>query len=429
MTAERYYASGIAQAEASMPSRKATWTLDAGRPGFHDRDNFTTNRVTIADYMDGAAVSGRCAVGISATWACLNLLAGTQASLPIEIHRSVPGRVDEENWDHPLYRVLAESPNADLTALDFFEFNAAALELHGNAYAEVERAARGDVVALGEPLAPESVTVRRAASGSLEYEWNEGGRRRVVPQDRMLHVRGFGATALGGMSTLSWCRRTFSAAIAIETASANTFQNGVRASGAFAAEHLLTPEQMVEAEARIQEKYAGAMNAGRPLLLNAGMKWQAITINPEDAQMLESRNFSVEEICRLFQVPPHLIGHTAGNTQLGSSIEQQTLAFQIFTLRRRLKRFEQSINKQLLTAADRARGLNVKFNIRGLMRADSKARAEFYASALQNGWMTINEVRELEGLPPVPGGDVPRMQKQNVPIAETVGLAESLVEG
>ncbi|QAY79942.1 phage portal protein [Sphingosinicella sp. BN140058] len=403
-----------------MERKGSTWTLD-GRVSASDRDNFVTNRVTVAEHNDAGATTAASALGLSAVWACVNLIAGTIGTLPIMIYRSVPGGVEEEEWDHPLYRLLSESPNADQTPVDFFEFAAASVELHGNAYSEIETGAGGRIVALDVPVAPELMTVRRTSNGSLEYEWTDGGKRRVVPQDRMLHVRGFGGGPLGGLSTLAFGRRTFGMAQSIELAASATFRNGIRASGVLSMAEVLTPEQRNEAERLLQEKYRGTMNAGVPMLLDRGVTWQQLTISPEDAQMLESRGWSVEEICRFFGTPPHMIGHTAGNTHLGSSIEQQTLGFVIFALRRRLKRFEQSIWKQLLTPADRARGLKVKFDLRGLMRGDSKARAEFYQLALQNGWMTINEVRALEGLPPVEGGEIIRLQMQNVPIATLMG--------
>lgn len=133
--------------------------------------------------------------------------------------------------------------------------------------------------------------------------------------------------------------------------------------------------------------------------------------------MLESRAFSVEEVCRLFGVPPHMIGHTEKSTSWGTGLEQQTLGFQKFTLRKRLKRIEQALMKQLLTPADRAAGITIEFNLEGLLRGDSAGRAAFYKDMTAMGAMTINEVRGLENLPPVEGGDVPRMQSQNIPIS------------
>lgn len=155
----------------------------------------------------------------------------------------------------------------------------------------------------------------------------------------------------------------------------------------FATDKLLG-EQRNAVEKGLQDKHAGAMNAGRPMLLEGGLTPHNISFSPEDAQMLESRNFSVEEVCRFYGVPPHMIGHTAGNTQLGSSLDDQTRGFQKYALRRRVKRIEQAASKQLLTPADRANGVTLEFNLEGFLRADSKARAEFHASGLQNGWMT-----------------------------------------
>src|SRR5690606_27678298 len=172
----------------------------------------------------------------------------------------------------------------------------------------------------------------------------------------------------------------------------------------------LTTEQRDLVEGRLEEKYLGAMNAGRPFIAEGGQTVSTISMNPEDAQMLESRAFSVEEICRLFGVPPHMVGHTEKSTSWGTGIEQQTLGFVKFSLRRRLKRIEQALMKQLLTADDLARGITIEFNLEGLLRGDSTGRSKFYESGLRNGWMTINEVRALENMPPVEGGEVPRMQ-------------------
>jgi HK97 family phage portal protein len=385
----------------------------------HDGTNFRTNMVTLSDYQDSGAAGSAGVLALSAAWACVNLLAGTIASLPLMVYRTDSQGRRTVAGDHPLYRVLHESPNADQTALDFWEFVCACLEMHGNSYCEVERGNDGRVIALSPPLLPELMQVRRANNGDLEYEWTESGRTRKESQARILHIRGFGGSPLGGLSTLTFGRKAFGMATAINNAASATFRNGVRATGVMTKEGSpFTAEQRKTAEELLQQKYAGAMNAGVPMLLDNGLKWQSISINPEDAQMLESRAFSVEEICRFFGVPPHMVGHTEKTTSWGTGLEQQTLGFQKFTLRRRLKRIEMALEKQLLTARDRVEGVTIEFNLEGLLRADSKSRSEFYASGLQNGWFTINEVRALENMPPVEGGDTPRMQMQNVPITE-----------
>ena len=362
----------------------------------------------------GETVNTASVLGLAAAWACVNLLAGTIASLPLMVYRTRGGARTVAS-DHPLYRILHDSPNADQTALDFWEFVCASLELHGNAYAEVVRARNGRIIALGVPITPELVTVRRLDTGALEYEWVDQGRRIIAGQDRVLHIRGFGGNPLGGLSTLSAGRQSFGLAQAIERASGDTFRNGVRPSGLLKTADTLTIDQRKQAEELLQEKFAGAINAGRPMLLDRGMDWVQLSISPEDAQMLQSRAFSVEEVCRFFGVPPFMVGHTEKTTSWGTGLEQQTLGFQKFTLRRRLKRIEQALEKQLLSVADRLAGITIEFNLEGLLRADSAARASFYQLMLTNGVMTINEVRSLDNLPPVEGGDEPRMQMQNVP--------------
>jgi HK97 family phage portal protein len=420
----------------SVPAREPNWLQKAlsyliwgGLAVGSNRDNFETNQVTVANYNDlsgdvdqgGALGSSSGALRIATAWACINLLAGTIGSLPVEVYRRNRLGERERAFGHPLYRLLHDSPNADQTALEFWEFIAASVELRGNAFAEKKTGVAG-VVAL-EPIAPDRMRVRRLDNGAIEYEWNEGSRPRRATRDRIFHVRGFGG-GLVGVSTLTVCRSTFASAFAVNQAAHSTFVNSVRPSGVLQTDMQLSGEQRSEAEGLLREKYQGSMRAGVPMLLDKGMKWQSITINPEDAQMLETRKFSVEEICRIFGVPPHMVGHTENSTSWGTGLEQQTLAFQKFALRRRLKRIEQAAERQLLSAQDIVNGVTIEFNLEGLLRADSDARAKFYNAGLQNGWMTINEVRALESLPAVEGGDVPRMQMQNVPITEaTNGVA------
>ena len=371
----------------------------------------------------GEVVTETSALALSAVWACTNLLAGTIASLPLMVYRTAEDGTRTVAKDHPLYRVLHDSPNADQTAGDFWEFSIAGLELWGNAFARITRS--GDRVVALTPVKPSLVTVDRASSRELRYRWSEDGETYEVMQRDMLHIRGFGGAPLGGMSTLAFGRHAFGLAGAIDRAAGKMFENGMRPSMALTFDKFLTDEQRQLAETKLVEKYIGAVNTGRPFINEGGSKLEAITIKPEDAQMLQSRSFSVEEICRFFGVPPFMVGHTEKVTSFGSGLEQQVLGFQKFTLRRRLKRIEQAIGKQLLSPQDRAAGISVEFNLEGLLRGDSKARAAFYTAMLNAGVMTINEVRALENLPPVPGGDVPRMQMQNVPITDAAGIGRN----
>lgn len=355
-------------------------------------------------------------LALSAAWACVNLVAGTIASLPLMVYRTDSNGSRTVAADHPLYRVLHDSPNSLQTALDFWEFMCGSLELWGNAFAR-KIVNNGRVVSL-VPIMPELPSVVYGDNGQLRYKWTDNGKSYETTNDEVLHVRGFGGNPLGGMSTLSFGSRAFSLAAAIENSAGATFKNGLRPSGVLTFEKFVSPEQRDRLDKLLGEKFTGAMNAGRPMVLEGGSKWSQLGINPEDAQMLQSRAFSVEEICRFFGVPPFMIGHTDKQTSFGTGIEQQTLGFQKFTLRRRLKRIESAAEKQLLTPEDLNKGITIEFNVEGLLRGDSPGRAAFYTSMSQIGALTINEIRARENLPPVAGGDVPRMQAQNVPINE-----------
>lgn len=364
-------------------------------------------------------------LNLSAAWASLNLLVGTVGSLPLMVYRDREGGGREVAKDHHLYRILHESPNAEQTTLDFLEQLCLSLELRGNGYAEIGRI--GEKIVALTPIHPDAMVVRRDAGGDLQYRWrDEAGLYHVGTSREILHIRGFGGDPLGGISTLTHARKVFGLAGSVTRAALRTFVNGLRPSGIFSFEKgFSSPELRKEFEALLVEKFSGAMNAGRPMVLENGGKWEQLTFKPDEAQMLESRAFSVEEIARIFGVPPHMIGHTAGNTKLGSSIADMTEGFTKYSLRRRLRRIELAMMKQLLTAADIAAGIIIEFNLEGLLRGASEARARFYQIMLAAGVMTINEVRALENLPPVPGGDVPRMQSQNIPISEASGIGHN----
>lgn len=354
-------------------------------------------------------------LALSSAWACVNLIAGTIGTLPLLVFRTNADGEREIARDHHLWRILHESPNADQTTVDFLEFLSANLELQGNGFARKNKNSRGKLVGL-TPVRADIVTVRRKNDGSLGYRFTEDGEFFDLSQDDMLHIRGFGGGPEGGLSTLTYGRHSFGLAQALERAAGGTFANGMRPSVVISYKEFLTKEQRADVDGRLEQKYLGAMNAGRPFVAEGGMTVAPVSMNPDDVQMLQSRGFSVEDICRFFGVPPFMIGHTEKSTSWGTGLEQQTLGFQKFTLRRRLSRIEQAMRKQLLTAEDRAAGITIEFSLEGLLRADSKARADFYQRMTAMGAMTINEVRQLENLPKVEGGDVPRMQMQNVPI-------------
>lgn len=393
----------------------ATWTLDGGRPGFSDRDNFITNRVTVAEYRD---TNRGDPLGLSATYACVNLIAGTAASLSPTVYRTDRNGVRTEATDHPLYWILRMEPNYDDDDYEFWEFLFASIELRGNAYARIDR--NGGRITSLTPIPPGTMTVRRAEDGARKYEWVDEGRRRTATQDDMFHIRGFGGNRLMGASTLSVCGAAFAGGLAAESAATATFGNGLRPSGTLSTDKPLDREQRALLEQLLQDKFAGALNAGRPMLLDNGLKWDALNITPEDAQMLESRKFSGEEICRIFGVPPAMVGYGDKSSNWGTGKEVDVLGFIKFCLRKRLRRTERALMKQLLTRAERRSGMTIEFNLEGLLRGDSAGRANFYQIMVRLGLMTRNEARRLENLPPIDGGDVAMVQMQDVPLSEAI---------
>lgn len=373
----------------------------------------------------GELISDKGAMQISAVWSCVGLIAGSISTLPVRVLRDGPNGVAQEVKGHPLQAVLSYSPNFDQTPIDFFDYLATAIELKGDGMARKIRNAGGKIVGL-EPLNPDHVTRRRLADGRIEYAWVKDGKRHVETEENVLHIRGPGGDPLGGMSTLSYAKDTFGIARAGERSQARIFKNGMRNSVAIKFKRWLSQEQRAVAETKFLERFTGIEQSGKPVILEGDTDVSPLTISPVDAETLATRGFTVEEICRFFAVPPVMIGHTSKTTSWPTGVEQQVLLFMKFTLRRRLKRIEQALEKQLLTPAEHASGIKIRFNIEGLLRADSAGRSAFYASALEHGWMTINEVRGKENLAPVAGGDEPRMQMQNIPITQSAEPAAKL---
>ena len=393
-----------------------------GTASTENAENFVTNQVTLADFRDGRFGQQAAAVGLSATWSCVQLIAGTIASLPLVVYRTENG-IRTVAKDHPLYFVLHDSPNFDQTAVDFWEVMAASIELHGNAYAEIERRSSDGAVNSLRPIRPDIVKVRKMESGDLEYEWAENGRRIVKRGAAVLHIRGALGDGISGSSTLSICRNVFDDALAAEGAAGAFFQNGVNPSGILSTkpEVQLTPQQRHELEQNLQRKYVGSIRQGRPMLLDNGLTWTQLSINPHDAQMLESRKFSGEQICRIFGVPPAMVGFGDKASNWGTGKEVDVLGFQKFTLRKRLKRIEQAILKQLVPLSERrAQGITIEFNFEGLLRGDTASRYDAYEKAIRMGIATRNECRALENLPPIEGGDVVTVQMQDIPLANAI---------
>lgn len=349
------------------------------------------------------------AMSLSAAWAAVRLNARTIASCGRKVYRRASTTRREPAEDHPLYRVLAISPNADQTPMEFWEGQVTALNLRGNAYARIGRRGDRQVVALW-PLSPDAVRVYRTPAGERRYVVDG---KEDLPADEMFHLRGFGAGGDTGLSPIAYGRQTIATALAAEEVAGATFGNGLQLSG-FVEDQpgAKTTNDQRRDLITLFDKFAGSSRAGKIMPLPPGFTFKALGLSPEDAQLLDTRRFSVEEICRWFGTFPILIGHSAqGQTMWGSGIEQIVLAWLTLGLGTELERIEQSIEKQLILPAEQGR-LYVQHNVESLLRADSAARAALYSSLGQNGVQTRNEMRAKENLEPStsPGADMLTVQ-------------------
>jgi HK97 family phage portal protein len=341
----------------------------------------------------GQIVSGGAAMQLAAVFACVRLIAETVATIPIELKQPDPTGKLMLAPNSRTYQMLAYAPNADMTAVEFWEMMLASMCLWGNAYA-LKSKISGRVVAL-IPFRPEFMTVFRNAQGAIQYSYMRGATKELYNADDMLHIKGFGIDGLTGASPVLFGRQTIGRSIATDQASGNVFRSGMSASGFISYDKALTPAIREEVRASV-EKFTGSANAGKTMVLENGMTYKGMSMNPDDAQLLETRVFNVEEVCRWFGVPPVLIGQVAKSSSWASSLENTTLGWIKFGLRAYLVRIEQALTRALNPAP----GTVICFNLKELERGDLASRTAYNASAAQNGYATRNEIRGWEGLPP-----------------------------
>lgn len=361
----------------------------------------------------GERVTVQTALQLDAVWACARLVSQTISTLPLPLYqRDATGRSTVAS-DHPLYRVLHDKPNAEMTSVEFWEAMFACKLLWGNGFAEIVRGAGDRIVAL-LPMRPDRVQIVRQADGSLIYQYTYQGLTQALREDQVLHLKGFSLDGQIGLSAIAAGKHSLGSALSAERVAGTIFKNGMRPSGVFMAPDYLNKDQRADAKV-FMEAFRGAQNAGKVPLLEGGWKFESLTIPPEDAQFLETRGFNIEVICRWFGVLPVMIGHMDKATAWGTGLEQMNLWFLTYTLRSHLKAAEQAIWSKCLTTAEQRR-FYPEFNVEGLMRADSKGRAELYRAMVTNGLRTPNELRALDNAPPLPGGDQLFMQGAMLPI-------------
>lgn len=358
----------------------------------------------------GKVVTADKAMQLSSVWACVRLLSESISTLPLKIYERQPDGSRKLAQNNAAYQVLCRRPNPEMTPSRFMLMVVASVCLRGNAF--VEKLFIGKKLVSLVPLLPQNMVVKRLDTGQLQYTYTENGTTRVIPTDRMMHIRGFGLDGVCGMMPTMAGVDVFGAAMSVDEAAAKIFENGLQSTGFLSSENALTKEQRDRLRKNLQS-FIGSKNAGKLMVLENKLTYQNVTMNPEAAQLLESRSFSIEEICRWFRVPPYMVGHTTKQSSWASSLEGMNLLFLTHTLRPLLVNIEQEIARCLLNGDD---DLFAEFSVEGLLRADSAGRAAYYTSALQNGWMSRNDVRRLENMSPIDGGDIYTVQLNLTPL-------------
>lgn len=359
----------------------------------------------------GVAVNGERAMQFSTFWRCVRLITETIGSLPLTFARVVDGERVELEADHDVVTLLKHRPNQMMNALEFREAIAACVTVNGNAYSQILRA--GDRIVGLLPLDPARMTPTRL-NGEITYHYTHDKGVHIYAARNIMHVKGFSFDGVVGLSTLSYARQSLGIAIAADNYAAHTFARGGRPTGILTYDKFLNTEQ----RALIKENYelmVGGDNSGSALFLEGGMAFEPNSIPPDDMQMLQSRTFSVSDIGRFFGVPSHMLNDSEKSTTFGTGIEEINLAFLAYTIRPYLTRHE-SVYRDTLLAPSERDVIIVEHNVEGLLRSNSKARAEFYGAMVDHGLYSRNDVRRKENLPLIPGGDTFTVMSTLVPL-------------
>lgn len=344
----------------------------------------------------GKSVTPSSALQMSAVYACVRVISETVASLPLGVYEETETG-SRKAVDHPLYHLLHDEPNPEMTSFTLRETMMSHLLLWGNSYCQIIRSGRNSILGL-YPLLPDQMVVDRDSRGQLTYTYttSEGRTVRLDPTE-VLHIPGLGFDGVMGYSPIALEKNAIGLGLAAEEYGGKFFNNGARPSGVL--KHPNTVKDVKKLRENWEAVYGGSANAGRTAVLEEGMDYKPISMSNNEAQFLETRKFQVSEICRIFRVPPHMIGDLEHATF--SNIEHENISFAVHTIRPWLVRIEQSMDRQLFPEMEKGR-FHSQFNLDGLMRGDYKSRMEGYAIARQNGWMSSNDIRMLENLNPIP---------------------------
>jgi HK97 family phage portal protein len=363
-------------------------------------DDYWYNPVGLASAA-GPRVGPDSAMRISAVWACVRVLSETIASLPLLVYRRRADGGRERASGHPLYDLLHSQPNRWQTAFEFFEMLTACVLLRGNAYAEIVPGPRGPVDQL-IPLHPDRVTVEALRGGGQRYRvTRDDGTTNTLLDSEVLHLRGLSSDGITGLSVVEYAREAMGLSLATESYGARLFSQNARPGGVLTHPSKLSQDVADRIRTSWQQAHSGLANAHSVAVLEEGMKFEAVGMTNEDAQFLATREFQIEEVARWFRVPLHMISSTTKATSWGSGIEQLSLGFVTYTLLPWLRRWEQAISRDLISATD---SYFCEFLVDGLLRGNIKDRYEAYAVARNWGWLNADDIRAKENMNPLPDG-------------------------
>lgn len=350
----------------------------------------------------GGDMSPEAAMKYSVVFACWRVLSETFASVPILLYKKDPKTGEREQTnDLEIYDILHNAPNEEMAHFNFAEAQMMSICSGGNAVAQRLLNDKQELVGL-YPINPR--IERDKETKRLIYIVKSGEQDITLQRDEVFHVPGPSLNGVIGVSPLSLATSAIRLGLSYEQFGIKFFKNSANPSGAFAKDGTMSEEAFKRLKQDLNDRYTGLNNSGTPMLLEEGLKWQQFTVNPSDAQLLESKNFQIEDICRIYRVPQHLVNKLDRSTN--NNIEEQALEFVVYTMLPYFKRFEECANAQLLTPKQRKQGYFLEHKMDGLMRGNSTARAAFYASGRQWGWLCVNDIRRLENLPPVENGNI-----------------------
>jgi HK97 family phage portal protein len=354
---------------------------------FFGGNNFTGKNVTVDSVLQ-----------LSTAWACINLIARTLSTLPMHVQRRNPDGSTTDAPDERLAVILGDQPNADMASDVFWQCFIASMLLWGFAGVRVYRSASGQITSL-EFLLPSALR-RTNVGGVLAWRYRDpsNGVEVTIPDAEMWYTPAFTLDGINGISPIRAGANVFGGAMAADQAAADTFRNGMKASGLVSMSTVLQPQQREDVRKHVKTVY----DSGGVMVLEAGSDFKQLTMNPQDAELLLTREHNIAEICRWYGVDPALVGHGAKDSNWGTGLEQKMLWMITLTLRFWCVRIERSIKRGLMTSQER-RSLCAEFNLEALLRGDSASRAAFYSAMTQNGIFTRDFCRGKEGLPPMGG--------------------------